>query len=946
MPRFRGRTVVRASFLVATATLLAQPALAQDNQPAAAPAEEQAADAPIVVTGSRLSASGFNAPSPVTVMGADEIARRAAPNVSEVLNQIPAFRAQSTAATSAIFGSNLGAATADLRGLGANRTLVLVDGRRVVASTVQGGSFTPANTVDLNTIPTSLIARTEVVTGGASAAYGSDAVAGVVNLILDTRLKGLRASAQYGQTDEGDAEEYTASLAFGTSFGGDRGRFIIGGEYNENKGTGDCYTRDWCSATFGPVTNPAFAVNGLPASLIVPGVRTATATNNGIITSGPLRGLEFNPDGTTRQHDYGTYYGAGIYQIGGGDERNPFFEHYSMVAPVKRYSGLAHFEYDLTDSITFFAEGSYAKVKASQLGAQVRDLGNITIRRDNAYLSEEVQDLMDANGLATFTFGRIGNDFGPTRMSVDRETYRAVGGFNGELGGTWKWEAYYQYGRTNYHQAVANNRINSNYTRAVDAVFNDDGDVVCRSTLTNPTNGCIALNLFGAGNYDPNAVSYSFGTALQDTHLTQHVAAAQISGEPFSTWAGPVAVALGGEYREDIASGTADPISAALNFYVSGGAAISGKMNVKEGFLEVGVPLARDASFARSLDLNGAIRLTDYSVSGSVTSWKLGATWEPVDQLRLRVTRSRDIRAPNIFELYAPRSTSFQTVTDPENGGAFVLPLSILGGNANLVPEIANTLTIGGVFSPDFAGLNGLQLSVDYYDINLEGAIATYGSQIIVNLCAQGVASMCANVVRDADDAIVSITNVNQNVNNIKTRGLDFELLYRTALGSGDLTLRSLATHVMDLTTVDVTGRGIDRAGQNGAPTSQPSGVPNWQVNTSARYSTGPFSGEVQARYISGGYIDNTKLGPLQEGHTNNNPNSVNLNRIKAYWYFNANAQYDLIRDGDRSVQLFGAVNNIGNRAPPVAPSSFGPTNNVLYDVLGRTYRIGVRVRY
>jgi len=940
--------------MVATAAIWAQPVLAQET-PTEPTSEEPAANEVLVVTGSRLSASGFNAPSPVTVMGADEIARRAAPNVSEVLNQIPAFRAQSTAATSAIFGSNLGAATADLRGLGANRTLVLVDGRRVVASTVQGGSFTPANTVDLNIIPTSLIARSEVVTGGASAAYGSDAVAGVVNLILDTRLKGIRASAQYGQTDEGDAEEYTASLAFGTSFGGDRGRFIIGGEYNENKGTGDCYTRSWCAQNYGPVTNPAYAANGLPASLIVPGVRTATATNNGIITTpGPLRGIEFAPDGSIYRHDYGNYYGAGIYQEGGGDARNPFFEHYSLVAPVQRYSGMANLEYDLTDGITAFVQGSYAKVIANQLGAQVRDLGNtsanptngIIIQRDNAYLPDAVADLMDANGITRFGMGRIGNDFGPTRMRVDRETYRIVGGLNGKLGETWKWEAYYQYGRTNYHQSVANNRINSNYTRAVDAVDDGTGNIVCRSTLTNPTNGCIPLNLFGAGNYDPAAIAYSFGTALQDTHLTQHVASAQISGEPFSTWAGPVAVAIGGEYREDIANGTADPISSALNFYVSGGAAISGKMNVKEGFVEVGVPLARDASFARSLDINGAIRLTDYSVSGSVTSWKLGTTWEPVDQLRLRVTRSRDIRAPNIFELYAPRSTSFQTVTDPANGGAFVLPLSILGGNAGLKPEIANTLTIGGVFSPDFAGLNGLQLSVDYYDINLEGAIATYGSQIIVNLCAQGVAAMCANVQRDESNALVSITNVNQNVNNIKTRGLDFELLYRMPLGSGDFTLRSLATHVIDLKTIDVTGTAIDRAGQNGAPTSQPSGVPNWQVNTSARYASGPFSGEVQARYISGGYIDNTKIGPLQEGFTANNPNSVNLNRIKAYWYFNANAQYDLIRDGERSVQLFGAINNIGNRAPPVAPSSFGPTNNVLYDVLGRTYRVGLRVSY
>jgi len=951
MMRYSRTLFATVSSSIALSISVATPALAQDRQvpppPAGAEAPQDADPAQdIIVTGSRLSATGFNAPTPVTVVGSEEIARQAAPNVAEILNQIPAFRAQSTPSTSAIFASNLGASTADLRGLGANRTLVLVDGRRVVAATTQGGSFTPANAVDLNMIPTSLIARTEVVTGGASAAYGSDAVAGVVNIILDTKFEGLRGSIQYGQTQAGDGEDVTASLAYGTRFADGRGHLVIGGDFDDNKGTGDCYSRDWCAQSYGTFTNPDYATNGQPATLTVPNIRTAVATRGGLITSGPLKGTEFGPDGTTFQHDYGIFYGAGINQIGGGDPRNPFFEWFKMSAPVRRYSTLAHADYEISDNVKVFAEASYAHVFATQLGAQVRDLGSIVIQRDNAYLPTSVQEAMDANGITSFTFGRIGDDFGPSRITVKRETYRFVGGLEGTFGNGWRWNTYFQYGRTNYFQSNANNRINDNYARAVDAVRDGNGNIVCRSTLTDPDNGCMPLNLFGENNWSPAALAYSFGTAIQETHLTQKVLSAEISGNLFDTWAGPVSLAFGGEYREDGAHGTADPISTALRFYTSGGAAIDGDINVKEGFVEIGVPLARDMTLLHSLDLNGAVRVTDYSTSGSVTSWKLGATWEPVPQLRLRVTRSRDIRAPNVFELYAPTSTSYQTVLDPANNNAYVLPLTILGGNAELKPEIANTLTIGGVFQPDFWGLDRFRMSVDYYNIKLDGAISTLGSQIIVNLCYQGQTALCQNVVRDADNQLVSISNVNLNLNRLVTRGLDIEAQYRIPVGNGEISLRGLATRIFELTTVTPTGSVTDRAGQNGSPTSQPSGVPNWQVNTYVGYTTGPFSGQIQARYISPGTRDNTLIGPEQAGYSTTLPNSTNTNHIGAYWYFNLNAQYDLIADGNRKLQIFGVVNNLTDKAPPPAPSSFGPTNNVLYDVLGRVYRIGVRFSY
>jgi outer membrane receptor protein involved in Fe transport len=958
-------TGLAGASLAAIAGMLATPAFAQ-AAPAAPAAEEAVPAADIVVTGSRLVNSGFNAPTPVTVVGAQEIARQAAPNISEVLNQVPAFRAQNTPATTAIFISNIGASTADLRGLGANRTLVLIDGRRVVASTTGGGSLTPANAVDLNLIPTSLIERSDIVTGGASAAYGSDAVAGVVNLVLKTRLEGIQGSVQYGVADAGDNKDYLGTLAFGTKLG-DRGHLIVGGEYEKNKGTGDCYTRDWCSMSYNTVSNPNRA-NGLASQLVLPNTTTSTATRNGIITGTPagfaatnpalfnstLAGLEFASNGTTFRHNYGTYYNVPIFQSGGGDGVQPFYENFPISSPLTRYSTFAHADYEVADSITATLEGSYAKVTARTLGAQIRDLGSITILRDNPFLPTSVGALMDAAGATRLSVGRIGDDLGPGVGLVHRETYRIVGGLKGDFGSSnWKWNVYYQYGRTNYDQAQANNRINSRFTRAVDAVRNSSGTIVCRvnadASTTNDDAACRPLNIFGQNNFSAEGKAYAYGTATQETHLSQQVLSADVGGDLFQLPAGPVSVAFGGEYRRDKADGTADPISVANDFYTSPGAGIAGKINVKEGFFEAGVPLARDSRFAKSLDLNGAIRYTDYSVSGGVTSWKLGATWEPFSILKFRVTRSRDIRAPNIFELYGPNQSSFQLIVDPTKGNVNFLTQTINRGNSQLTAETADTWTLGLVLQPNLFGKR-LRFSADYYTIKLKGAIAALTAPVIVAQCAANPASsVCALVTRDpATTNLVSVQNPLLNLNQLKTSGWDFEASYTVPLPAltGSLQARVLATHIAHLTTVTPQGIATDRAGQNGSPVSTVSGVPDWQTTAYLTFTGARFSAQAQLRYISSGVRDVTLVGPGQLGYSTTLANSTNLNKIPAYYYMNINAQYEVLKSGRHSVQLFGAINNLFDKDPPIAPSSFGPTNNVLYDVIGRTFRAGVRFTY
>ncbi|MBN8819558.1 MAG: TonB-dependent receptor [Sphingomonas sp.] len=930
--------------------LVASPAFAQGDvasSPAAQPDGEEA----IVVTGSRIARSGFDQPTPVTVLGADQIERQAAVNVAQVLNDLPSFRAQATPATNAIFANNIGASTADLRGLGANRTLVLINGRRVVPSTVQGSSFAAAGVVDLSLIPASLIQRAEVVTGGASAAYGSDAVAGVVNILLDTRFNGIKGSVQYGINDAGDNKQYMLSLAGGMSFADDRGHIVAGIEYSDDKGARGCYSRDWCAQSYNTVSNPFVTGSttqrvaaGQPATLILPNARTATSTDNGIITAGPLRGTEFLPNGTTFAHNYGTYYGAGIFQSGGGDSRLAFYDNFPLSAPVERLIGFTHVDFDVSDRVSLFVEGSYGRVKGSTVGAQRRDLGNITIKRDNAYLPTAVGTQMDTLGLTTLTMGRVWNDLGPQYATVTRENYRFVAGLKAEMWGDWTLDGYYQFGRTDYSQRGANTSINPRMTFALDSVKLADGSIVCRGVRDGvaAAAGCQPLNPFGAGSPSAAAKAYVTGTVEQDTKITQNVVAVSMQGTLLQGWAGPIKAATGAEIRQDIARGSADPISSALQFYTGPGSPISGKMDVFEAFGELSLPLFEGA------ELNGALRYTDYSVSGDVTTWKVGADWAPLSWLRFRGTISRDIRAPNLFELYGPPQTSFQSILDPRTG-AQVLTQVILGGNTQLVPEKADTWTVGAVFQPDLGSAGRLRVSVDYYDIKLDGAISTLGGQVIVNRCQAGNTALCALVTRDSNNAITQVRNYNLNLNTLITRGWDIEAQYSLPFNivGGRLSLRGLATIVDDLITVDSAGVSVDRAGMNGSPVSAPSGVPRYTLNGYLTYESDLASAQLQVRHIASGVYNAELVGPGQAGYDPLKTNSINDNSIGAWTYVNLNGSVNVWGRGDKKLEIFGAISNLFDKAPPVdTPSSFGPTNNVLYDVLGRTYRVGARVRF
>lgn len=939
----------------ALAALGASGALAQSDEGSAS--AESAASEAIVVTGSRIARQGFTAPTPLTVIGQDSIQAQGDTNIAEVLNELPAFRPSQTPENSFVtITGNIGARTLDLRGLAPQRTLVLVNGRRFIPSSPQG-------TVDLNLIPTMLIQRAEVVTGGASAAYGSDAVAGVVNLILDTKFTGLRAQAQYGLSERGDDKNYQAALAGGTSFGGGRGHVVAAFEFAQNKGVGGCFQIDWCAEEYSNFTNTDWIApsganpnpnNPLPNRVLLPHKHPTLITPGLINSPGAggnalLRGTYFRPDGTPviNGWKYGQWPST-FAQVGGdGHLDDPFTSAHLMKSPVRRWSAYLHGEYELTDSLKAFTELSYGDVLGHQNGAQFRET-SLTIRRDNPFLPAEVLALMGLNQ-ASIALARDGDDFGVAKYRGQNKTFRGVAGVQGQLGGNWTWDAYYQFGHNQYDQEMANNRINSRFLLAVDAVRNGAGDIVCRVNAdANPVNddpACVAVNLFGENQWDPGAKSYFYGTGWQSATIKQHVAAGNIQGQPFHTWAGPVSVATGVEYRRDTIAGSADPISQINGWYVGNGSAVSGKVDVKEGYLEAIIPLAKDLPFAKNLEFNGAIRLTDYSTSGSVTTWKVGMTWDVVDWLRFRGTLSRDIRAPNLLELFGSTTSASSRVVGAT--GVQYLPRIFTGGNDQLTPEIADTWTIGAVLTPKWGAFNGLRISVDYYDIQIEEAISQVGGQTIVDRCQRAnVPEFCSLITFGSTNPneITQIRNPWLNLNTLIVRGIDIEADYRLRLADRQsVNFRILASYVSDLITVDTVG-SINRAGQTGVQTGAQPGLPRWTTNTTISYDHGPFNFNVQGRFISAGIMDVTLIGPKQPGYSTNLSNSTSDNDIEAMFYVDIGASYTFKLDNSRSLQIYGAVKNLTNPVPPVNVYSGSGTNPFLFDIVGRRFTIGARV--
>ncbi|WP_320076607.1 TonB-dependent receptor domain-containing protein [Novosphingobium ovatum] len=892
------------------------------------------------MTGSRIARSGFTTPTPVTMLSNVDLAKASPSTISEALRTLPALT--NTSGTQRNSGSTGGGQSfLNLRGLGASRTLTLINGHRFVSTNITGS-------VDANLVPGALVERVDLVTGGASAAYGSDAIAGVVNFVLNTRYSGVKGQVQYGLSSHDDNHEFLATMTAGSRFAGGRGHIVVSGEYFKNGGVpGDA--RDWARAGYQIITNPTgTGTPDNPSQILAPNVRLVTSYgglilngNGGTATANAsFRGITFGPGGTVGAFNFGSLTSSGT-QVGGDGVDNGIIQQINR--PLERKSIFAHALFDVTPQWQVFAEGSYSEVHSDYInGPNVHNstaaqTAYITIQRDNAYLPVSVRNQMTSAGVTSLTMTRWDLEDGLTHTDNLNKTLRLVGGFSGRLGGSWKLDGYFQWGENRNTNIVKNTNKIGNFALAVDAVVNPaDGKIVCRSTLANPSNGCVPFNPFGVGSPSAAALAYVNGDSPAYIRTSQQVAALNLSGEPFSTWAGPVSVALGGEYRRETADVTSDALSVANGYKIGNQQPWSGAYTIREGYFETVVPLAHDLTLLRKLDLNAAVRLTDYSTSGTVTTWKAGVNYTPLDGIRFRLTRSRDIRAPNLNELYSRGRQGVSTVRDPFKGNATVSNVSSLTtGNPALTPEIANTLTYGAVFSPRFAP--GFQLSVDYYDITIDGAIATVTDQVALDQCFAGVASLCTLSSRDTAGNLTSFRSAPINYSRLRTSGIDIEASYRVPMEAlfaswkGRLTLRAVANRVNHyvtsapgLVTRDVAGSIVD---------SQP----KWRGQAMIDYANGPFNATLIGRYVSGGTYDVSRSAA-----------QLGYQKVADYAVFDGQVSFTLPALG-KDGQIYLNVRNLFDRTPRIAPLAGNlaiDTNPFLYDTVGRMFRIGIKAGF
>jgi iron complex outermembrane receptor protein len=938
------------------ATVEPAPALAQT---ASREADDDAGA--IVVTASRIKRNGFNEPTPVTVIGADLIDSRAPANILDVLNEIPAFRQSSGSGQLQRSASNVssGQSLVDLRGLGASRTLVLVNGRRFVGSNNEG-------TVDTGMIPVGLIERIEVVTGGASAAHGSDAVAGVTNFILKSNLTGLHGSILGGRSWHGDNNEIGASLSGGFSFAEGRGHFAFGADYNRNKGVKNIYARDWSSVEPGNTANPiSFGANrpaGTPAAGFLTHVQYAAQTRGGVInsartasgaTSSLLNQTAFDSTGNPFTLIRGPVYGALMISdtnVGGSPLGN-----WPLKTPNERLSTMMLASYDLTDHVEAFFEGNLGRTHIKS-ESSFNQTPSTIILRDNPFLPATIRDTMIAANLVSIDLGRIDTDWPGLSNDNTINTVRATGGLRGTVFDKWSFETYYQLGRTKGDINVLGSK-GSNILAAEYVITGPDGNPMCGPLATNPnfaasrltatispdhvTAGCIPFNPFGIGRNSKEAIDYVSGIQNTVVRIHQDVAAASFSGPLFTLPAGELSLALGLEWRKDTLEQTADALQLA-SIYTNGNFQnFSGEQTVKEGFVEVGVPLLRDLPLAKSLDLNAAARRTHYSTSGAVTTWKVGATYSPTPFLRFRVTQSRDIRAPNLQELYAQEGVSaVSNVFNPFNGQSARLA-SLTNGNPDLKPEKANSFTAGVVVEP----LSSLRISLDYYRIKVSGIIATVTPVETLTRCFAGLQGYCAAI--EFDNSVFGIRQINSrpfNQSKLLTEGADLEVAYRLpidALGlSGRLDTRVLVNWVDHIKRTDLAGTDlltVDYAGSviNG-------GMPEFSANVAVDYQNGPFATGLGARLFSSVLYDPRRREPGDPDYNPASPNSINKNRFASIPYFSWHGSYNFEVAGHR-LQAFAVMNNILDSNPnPLALAAMagGATP---YDYVGRTMKVGVR---
>jgi len=998
----------------------------------------------IQITGSRITRSTMETPTPVTTIQASELAAMAPGNLIEGLTQMPQFYGNQNQ-EQVNGGQNSGGSNVNLRGAGTNRTLTLLNGRRVVPSNRFG-------TVDVNLFPEDLLRSVENVTGGASASYGTDAVAGVVNFILDTDYVGLKTHAQTGITEYGDGRTWETGVAFGHDFG--NGFHLLGSlaaaDQAKINDLGALEDRDFLRRS-ARITNPD--PNG-PTDIIRPYVQPTTFNRTGVLidnTRPSINRLIFTPSGNLVPMPT-TSVGAitnGCLCYAGSDPTDRGIDSDNEIAnSFRRYNSFVYLDYDLSESTTLFAQGIYADNTASDKRESItlQSSWQGRVYPDNAFLSTQARDLITASGAPFVGYGlaalnRPGTIVGESRQDTDNKAYSLTTGFDHEFSFGWNLNGYYQYGK-NVQDFVTTNGVRTDRLNlAFDAVRDPaTNQIVCRVNLpqfTGPIsaggNGglfkdCAPLNTFGGvANISQAAADYIMDRddKIARQWTDQTMAELVASGEVFDGFgAGPVDAAFGVSYRkEELDQRTLNPADefpaqvngtllssqgihpASLRGLVpsgqSGGIAgytgipglrfvpagylgdansssvlfsslreIGGGYNVKEAFTEFNWPLLSGLTGVESLEVNTAARWADYSGSGDIWAWKFSANWTINDEVRVRATRSRDVRAASLRERY-DQTRGGANVQNPWNNRNIVQAASLSGGNPSVSPEEADTTTAGVVFQP--AWLDGFSASLDWYSIDISGALAQLGAQNIVDNCARGDVSLCQYVITTGNVPVTNPTNgafrdierveaIFINLQQQKIEGADIEMVYRGDADlfgdkSEDFAVRFLTSYLGENSIQSQGGILDDRSGQIGG-----FGFPEWKVTTNLTYNIENYSMFLQGRWIGDGLLDRTRRqsdiripGPVPAGSIlaacGANICTIDDNSVPSTFLMDARFTG---RFGENdNLEVYGNIQNLLDREPVITPgNSVGRTgtgtsvNAGLYDILGRRYTIGVNYEF
>jgi iron complex outermembrane recepter protein len=981
-----------ASAVVANATLIGF------SVAAAAPDPEPIQE--VVVTGSRIAASELETFAPTTVLSSQAIEATGTINISDSLRDLPSVGTSGLSTSNSNFlTSDSGINTVNLRNLGDQRTLVLVNGRRMTPG-VSGSGI-----VDLNTIPTDFIDHIEIVTGGASAIYGSDAIAGAVNIIYKKNFEGLELHGQYGQSGYNDDGSYIGGLTFGTSIADNRGHFMVNLSHDKEQGLASgsrAATNTDVTVTPNGVINPQFSSYNPQGAFLF----NSSAGGFGNSPTTPAGVFSFNPDGSLANQSFGPGFNRSAYRL--------------IAVPVERTLLASTFVYDLTDNhhlyteITYSDTTTHSQIEPTPLAANgnpgvygtgVDANGDpIGLPITNAYLQTlpalapivgEINswNAMGANcvgSLATnpaydcinyLTFRRRLTDIADRGNDAVRQTYRAVVGMNGDVGfGDWKYDASYTYGRTTDDQ-ISHGAVNElNFAQALNSVVDPvSGKIVCADPVA-VTFGCVPINIFGRNSITPAAAAYVAATITRNVVISEGVANAYVSGTVAQLPAGKLSLVVGAEARKDESSEIQDPLT---NLGLNGSNAlpnVQGSITVKEAFTEVEAPLLKDLPFVDSLGLDAAYRQAHYDTSGSVDTWKLGLNWAVTPDIRFRGVYSRAVRAPNIGELFGGQSQTFPSVTDPCDGttataagpaataqqaaacrtipgvakaiaanGIFSYQpvdlqqiFGLVGSNPNLTSEKSKTETFGFVLTPRF--VPRFALSVDYFDIKVQGAVAAIDFDTSINDClSTGTNTFCNNVIRNAATGkITELLQLNLNVGYIRSTGIDTTARYAWDMGAfGHLDVNFTETHQLKL-----------EQAVPGAPTEVDLG----QLNSGGRLGAGfKDRATMLADYGIGPFDFTYKLnflGPILDTTPANGITYEPLNNVPHYFYSDIQARYSFDFASKSRLQTYLGVNNVFNKKPPYLP--FGLPSDVTgtstaadsYDVIGVFWYGGFRVKF